>query len=285
MHKKLLFLRCWLCRGFSSRCARNLQHYLANHNHYQDLEQLANICKIKPQFRQTFIHDFINVDQQQYQQCQQHHYVTFTSSSYPRQLYEAYSAPPLLFYEGDLQLLTMPMVAIVGARRADNYTYRVLHHLIPQLVKHNICIVSGLAQGADSYAHQLALQYGGKTIGVLGNGLDICYPTKNTQLQQTIKHKGLLLSEYVHGTPARHYHFPQRNRIIAGLCHTLLVTQAQQRSGSLITANLALDDNRNVLAVPGNIDCALSAGCNELIMAGATPYLHPQQILATLQYI
>lgn len=189
-----------------------------------------------------------------------------------------------MFYQGNIQLLAQPSVAIVGARQANNYTKWLLQALIPHLVKQRVNVISGLASGADSFAHQITLQNHGNTIAVIGTGLNCYYPAQNKTLQQQIAQQGLVLSEYLPDVTARRYHFPRRNRIIARLCQTLLITQASQRSGSLITTNLALKDNRNVMAVPGNINVPLSQGCNELINAGATPYLTPQQVLESLKF-
>lgn len=275
-----LFLRCWLCRGFNSASGRHLANYLKQHATI-DVQQLPTICKIMPRFHATFIADFKHVAWQKY--CQ-YPFITFNSPFYPPRLFEIYDAPPVLFYQGNIKLLAKPTMVIVGARQANGYTCEVLHNLIPHLVNHNVSIISGLASGADSYAHQITLQNHGNTIAVIGTGLNCYYPQQNCLLQQQIAREGLLLSEYLPDVTARRYHFPQRNRIIAGLCHTLLITQARQRSGSLITANLALEDNRNVMAVPGNINLPLSQGCNELIDAGATPYLGPQQVLESLKF-
>lgn len=275
-----LFLRCWLCRGFSSASGRSLVNYLKQHSTI-DFQQLPTICKIMPRFRDVFMNDFDHVAWQKY--CH-YPFITFNSPFYPQRLFEIYDAPPVLFYQGNIKLLANSTMAIVGARQANNYTREVLYDLIPYLVSHNVSIISGLASGADSYAHQITLQNHGNTVAVIGTGLHCYYPQQNKLLQQQIAREGLLLSEYLPDVTARRYHFPQRNRIIAGLCHTLLITQARQRSGSLITANLALEDNRNVMAVPGNINSPLSQGCNELIDAGATPYLGPQQVLESLKF-
>ncbi len=151
--------------------------------------------------------------------------------------------------------------------------------LLPNVIQQKLILVSGLAKGVDGLSHQLALKHHGKTIAVIGNGLDISYPSCNRALQTQIAHAGLLLSEYPLESRPLKYHFPLRNRIIAGLCQTVLVVEARHHSGSLITANLALQENRNVLALPGRINDIYSTGCNELIAAGAKPVLNSNDIL------
>lgn len=142
--------------------------------------------------------------------------------------------------------------------------------------------MSGLARGVDGAAHRLTLKHAGKAIAVIGNGLDRIYPRENTDLQNMIMHSGLLLTEYPLGTAPLPFHFPERNRIIAGLSTACLVVEARQKSGSLITANIAVQENRNVLAVPGSILQPLSKGCNELIAQGARPALDASDILEEL---
>ncbi len=156
-----------------------------------------------------------------------------------------------------LKTLTL---AIVGARKATQYTPKSLNQLGRQL--QSITIISGLAQGADAFAHQFALTHGLPTIAVVANGLNIVYPKSNQQLQRQIEEQGLVLSEYPLDVAPQRYMFVMRNRIIAGLAHGLLVTEAAGHSGSLITANLALQNNREVFALPGDINHPQSVGTN-----------------------
>ncbi|UQS82790.1 DNA-processing protein DprA [Bombilactobacillus folatiphilus] len=209
--------------------------------------------------------------------------ITFLDSVYPQKLREIYNPPAILYYQGNLQLLQKTTVAIVGARQSNRYTQTVVRSLVPTLVRQDIVTVSGLAQGADSWCHQVTLDENGQTIAVVGNSIDYYYPAQNQSLQQQVSKRGLLLSEYPPTTNPRKYFFPQRNRIIAGLCETLVVTQAKKRSGSLITAQLALQENRNVWAAPGPLDSSLSKGCNELIAAGARPYFSAQDLIDELR--
>lgn len=208
------------------------------------------------------------------------HFLTILDKRYPSQLQEIYSPPVVLFYQGNLELLdSKKLLGVVGARQCSSYALQALTQLLPSVIQQKLILVSGLAKGVDGLSHQLALKHHGKTIAVIGNGLDISYPSCNRALQTQIAHAGLLLSEYPLESRPLKYHFPLRNRIIAGLCQTVLVVEARHHSGSLITANLALQENRNVLALPGRINDIYSTGCNELIAAGAKPVLNSNDIL------
>ncbi|MBS9334732.1 DNA-processing protein DprA [Fructobacillus sp. M1-13] len=196
-------------------------------------------------------------------------YLSFFDSEYPQLLREIYQPPLILFYQGDLRALRLPLLAVVGTRTATSYGQEVIRSLLPEVVQHGVGIVSGLAKGIDVMAHQTTFSAGGVPIAVIGTGLDVFYPLKNRKLQRLVGEQGLLLSEYPPGSGPQRGHFPERNRIIAGLCQATLVVEAKKRSGSLITANLALQENRSVLAIPGSIFSIESAGTNELIAAGA----------------
>lgn len=195
--------------------------------------------------------------------------VSYFSKSYPKSLKNIDYPPLYLFYEGQIEWLNFPSIAIVGARQATPYARQVLAKLIPRLVEEKQVIVSGLARGVDCFSHELAIGSGGKTIGVVGCGLDICYPRDVYDLFNEMKKNHLVLSEYPLGTPVRRYHFPMRNRIIAGISDGTCVIEAKERSGSLITAQLALDAGKEVFAVPGEILSGQSNGCHHLIQDGA----------------
>ncbi|WP_103751598.1 DNA-processing protein DprA [Lactobacillus panisapium] len=201
-------------------------------------------------------------------QCQ---VISFFDDVYPEQLRQIYRPPLVLFAQGDVNLLQQKIVTIVGSRMATSYSRSVLTKLVPHLVKKGWVIASGLAKGVDVMAHKAALTSEGKTIAVVGNGLNHFYPLSNYHVQEQIIRRGLILSEYLPDTPPRPFRFPQRNRILAGIAQKVVVTEAQEKSGSLITANLALQENRDIYAVPGPIDNELSAGPNKLIAAGAIP--------------
>lgn len=198
-----------------------------------------------------------------------HQYLTIEDPLYPEALRHVPTPPLVLFYKGDLTLLKGELLAVVGARAATQYGYQVLQELMPTLTKRGFIIVSGLAKGIDSFAHQFAISNQGKTIGVVGTGLDICYPKISGNLQIEMSRHQLVLSEYPNGTPPAKFHFPMRNRIIAGLSSGVLVIEAKKRSGSLITAQQALDYGKEVFVVPGSILDGRSSGCHQLIQDGA----------------
>lgn len=205
--------------------------------------------------------------------------LSILSPDYPHLLKESYDPPLILFCKGDRTLLSGRLLGIVGARECTAYASKVLDRLIPDLSRADITIVSGLAMGVDSTAHRLTMTAGGKTVGVVGTGLDQAYPAQNRLMQKKMGEEQLVISEYPFGTPPRRDHFPARNRIIAGLSRGTLVVEAKKRSGSLITARLALEEGRDVFAVPGSVLSELSVGCNELIRSGAISCLRSSDIL------
>ncbi|MDO8461825.1 MAG: DNA-processing protein DprA [Deltaproteobacteria bacterium] len=177
---------------------------------------------------------------------------------------------PTLFYEGDLSSLKGPCHAIFGSRAASNYGREVAFQLARELAERGFVVVSGFAEGIDAMAHQGALAGGGKTIAVLGAGLDVVYPREHYKtLKPAIRENGLLVTEQSPGTPPLPQHFPSRNRIISGLSYGVIVVEAALKSGSLITAQWALEQNREVFAVPGPIESRLSEGPHRLIQNGA----------------
>ncbi len=208
--------------------------------------------------------------------------ISFFSERYPESLKNIAQPPLALFYEGNIDFLEYPSIAMVGARLATPYASQVLYQLIPKLVLEKLVIVSGLAKGVDRLSHELAILAGGKTIGVIGCGLDHCYPKEVSDLFQEMKQKQLVLSEYPLGTPIKKHHFPMRNRIIAGLTQGTCVIEAKERSGSLITAQLALDNGKEVFAIPGEILSGQSSGCHRLIQDGAKCVYRMEDILEEL---
>lgn len=206
------------------------------------------------------------------------HWVSILDPRFPEYLRHIYDPPALLFYKGDIELTKEKLLSIVGSRNHSPYTIEVLKQFVPSLIENNFVLVSGLAKGVDTRVHQLTLQHSGKTIAVIGCGLDQYYPRENHLLQDEIGNKHLLLSEYPIGTKPLRYHFPMRNRIIAGLSLGTLVIEAKYRSGSLITANLALREGREVFAVPGDITNPFCAGTNDLIVQGATCVLNGEML-------
>jgi DNA processing protein len=195
--------------------------------------------------------------------------VTLVDPDYPALLQQIVDPPPALFYRGDLSLAGKPSVAMVGSRRASPYALNAAGHLARQLVSAGIVIVSGLARGVDAASHAAALEAGGTTIAILGTGIDIVYPRSNKRLFRAVEERGLILSEFPPGTPPLPMNFPIRNRVISGISLGTVIVEATSRSGSLITARTAAEQNREVFAVPGPIFSAGSEGTHRLIQYGA----------------
>jgi DNA processing protein len=209
--------------------------------------------------------------------------LVWDSPNYPRYLREVPNPPPVLFGQGELIEADQWAVAVVGTRRLTAYGKQVTHELVSGLVRSNVTIVSGLAKGIDSIAHQVAVEMGGRTIAVLGSGLDHIYPAQNRALAgRILEGHGAVISEYMLGVKPDAKNFPPRNRIISGLSLGVVVVEAGGRSGALITANFALEQNREVFAVPGNINSPASMGTNRLIQQGAKPVLDVEDILEEL---
>lgn len=202
---------------------------------------------------------------------------------YPWDLSEIYDAPVLLFYKGNLDLLKFPKVAVVGSRSCSQTGTKSVRKIIEEL-ENELVIVSGLARGIDTAAHMSILQGGGKTIAVIGTGLDVYYPRSNKRLQDYIGEYHLLLSEYGPGEEPLKYHFPARNRIIAGLCMGVIVAEAKMRSGSLITCERAMEEGRDVFAIPGSILDGRSDGCHHLVQEGAKLVSSGQDVLAEFEF-
>ena len=209
--------------------------------------------------------------------------LTILDDNYPKLLKEIYAPPPLLYYFGNLDLNNDFPLAVVGSRKISSYGKQVTQQLVNGLTTSGLTIISGLALGVDACAHQAAIESSGKTIAVLGSGLNQIYPASNHQIAQKITNLGgAIISEFPLGMPPLKYNFPQRNRIISGLSLGTLVIEAGEKSGALITARYALEQNREVFAVPGNIYNQGSFGTNKLIKMGAKLVTEVGDILETL---
>ena len=208
-------------------------------------------------------------------------FITINDDIYPECLKEISDPPEKLYYKGNLELLKSErMIAVVGTRNPSSYGKLCCEYMIKKMSKADITIVSGFAKGIDSIAHKTSLITGAKTIAVIASGLDIVYPASNLSLYREIEEKGLILTEYEPGTKPFKGNFPQRNRIIAGLSKGVIVVESKDRGGSLITADLALEYNRDVYAVPGDIFSEYSKGCNNLIRdAKAKSLSHIKELL------
>lgn len=206
----------------------------------------------------------------------------FGHDGYPEPLSEIYSPPPLLFVLGQWTADDRRAISIVGARRATAYGRRVARSLARELAGRGFTIVSGMARGVDSEAHRGALEAGGRTIAVLGSGLDVPYPPENKGLMEQIGAQGAVLTEFSLGTEPLAGNFPQRNRLISGLANGVVVVEAADRSGAMITAAYALDQGREVFAVPGSVEVRSSRGTNLLIKRGAKLVQAVEDILEEL---
>jgi DNA processing protein len=208
--------------------------------------------------------------------------LTWESADYPQLLREIPAPPPVLYVKGTLTEEDGWAVGVVGTRRASTYGREVTRRLVGTLARSGITIVSGLARGIDGEAHRAALEAGGRTIAVLGCGIDRVYPPEHRKLAQEIVQNGALVSDYALGTPPEGANFPPRNRIISGLSLGILVTEAGTRSGALITVDFAAEQGRDVFAVPGSVLNNGSKGTNALIQDGAKVVLGPEDILVEL---
>lgn len=192
---------------------------------------------------------------------------------FPEKVYQFSPDVKELYYKGNLLLIKEPCIAVVGSRKCTTYGVTVAKEIGKRAAKNHVVIVSGLAKGIDTAGHQSVLEHGGSTIAVLGGGTDRYYPAENRQLQQKIGASGLLLSEHQPDYLPRAYDFPKRNRIISALCESVVVVEAPNRSGALITAEAAEEQGKQVYAVPGNITSHYSFGTNKLIHEGAMPLI------------
>ncbi|WML31827.1 DNA-processing protein DprA [Neobacillus sp. OS1-32] len=209
--------------------------------------------------------------------------ITIFDKEYPAYLKEIYQPPWALFAKGDISLLERePKLAVVGSRQATQYGRNAIRLLFPQLIENNVLIVSGLAKGIDALAHQYAIKNGGRTIGVLAGGLYHIYPRENLNLALEMMDTQLVLSEYPPDTKPQKWHFPARNRIISGLSRGTFIIEAKRKSGSLITANFAVNEGREVFSLPGSIFNPFSLGTNDLIQQGAKLITKAEDILEEL---
>lgn len=195
--------------------------------------------------------------------------VNFFDKIYPEKLKNIYAPPITLFAKGDINLLQGKSLAVVGCRNPSDYGLKVSKELVRDISRNGFTIISGMARGIDAVAHKAAIESNGKTIAVLGCGVDVVYPRENMDLYVSILKKGLIISEYIVGTEPKAENFPLRNRIISGLSDGVLVVEARKQSGTMITTDFALEQGRELYVVPGNINSITSEGTNNLIKEGA----------------
>lgn len=215
-------------------------------------------------------------------QEQKIHLVTLADGEYPDRLRDIPDPPYGLFVKGSLPDKQELTVAVVGARDCSQYGSFVAEKLGETLGRYGITVISGMARGVDGISQQAALNVGGRSCGVLGCGIDICYPKENRKLYDRLPEHGSLISSYPMGTPALARNFPPRNRIVSGLADAVVVVEAREKSGTLITVDMALEQGREVYAVPGRITDRLSDGCNRLIRQGASLLLNPEELIQEL---
>lgn len=210
--------------------------------------------------------------------------ITIENKNYPKLLKEIYDPPIILYYKGQIKPEDNFSISVVGARYHSFYGEKIISQIIPALIQHNLTIISGMAIGIDTLAHKAAIKQKGRTLAILGSGLDIIYPPHNKKLFQEIQEQGAVISEFPPGTEPHHYNFPRRNRIISGFSLGTLVIEGKEKSGSLITARLALEHSREVFAIPGSIHNLYSKGTNKLIQEGmAYPTHNATDILEKLK--
>lgn len=268
--------------GLTNLNINNIINYLKKNSLTSlSVRNMAVVSKCKnPTF---FIENYKQLDLRKLrQEFKKFPVLSILDSNYPLELKEIYNPPVLLFYQGNIELLSKPKLAVVGARQASQIGCQSVKKIIKE-TNNQFVIVSGLARGIDTAAHVSALKNGGSSIAVIGSGLDVYYPTENKKLQEYMSYNHLVLSEYFTGEQPLKFHFPERNRIIAGLCQGIVVAEAKMRSGSLITCERALEEGREVFAIPGNIIDGKSDGCHHLIQEGAKCIISGKDILSEYQ--
>ncbi|WEV60045.1 DNA-processing protein DprA [Streptococcaceae bacterium ESL0729] len=241
------------------------------------LRQAARIAGVKNP--EIFLDNYKSLDiKEERKKYLQYSSLSIFDDKYPSRLREIYNPPALIFYSGDIDLLERPILSFVGSRQASELGLKASYKLIREL-GNRFVIASGLARGIDTASHMSTLKNGGQTIAVIATGLNRYYPKENKKLQDFIATKHLLISEYLPDEDAKKFHFPERNRILAGLALGVVVVEAKIRSGSLITSMRAMEEGRDVFAVPGSIIEGYFSGCNKLIQDGAKLIAGGQDIL------
>lgn len=271
------------------RIKQLLSHYDSPESIFHEPSYILKKTGLIPEASIKQIHDpeLLREAEEQLKQAQAQNIriLTLNDEDYPQLLKEIFAPPPVLFTKGTSDVFSKHSIAVVGMRQPGTYGRNATAHIVRELTEHNIVIISGLALGIDSIAHKACLEHSGKTIAVLGSGIDKIYPASNQQLAQQIEDHGAIISEFPLGTPPLAYNFPRRNRIISGLSAGVLVVEAGKKSGSLITAHYAMQQGRDVFAVPGSIFSDKSKGTFNLIKNGAIPVQSAQEILDSIEIV
>lgn len=253
--------------GLSNLQVFSIVNYWEMNGEWPSLELMAEIagCRNQTLFMERYIQIDDKVLREEFKEFDS---ISIMDPEYPEELLWMHNPPVLLFYSGNIDLLKHPKIAVVGSRSCSRTGIQSVEKIINEL-NNELIVVSGLAKGIDAAAHYAAIRNGGKTIGVIGTGLDVFYPRSNIQLQKYMSGSHLVLTEYGPGQSPQKHHFPERNRIIAGLSRAVIVAEARMRSGSLITCERAMEEGRDVFAIPGSILDGRSDGCHHLIQEGA----------------
>ena len=268
--------------GLSNLQVFNIVNYWEMNGEWPSLELIAKIAGCRNQT--LFMERYIRIDDKVLmEEFKEFDSISIMDSEYPEELLWMHNPPVLLFYSGNIDLLKHPKIAVVGSRSCSRTGIQSVEKIINEL-NNELIVVSGLAKGIDAAAHYAAIRNGGKTIGVIGTGLDVFYPRSNKQLQKYMGGSHLVLTEYGPGQSPQKHHFPERNRIIAGLSRAVIVAEARMRSGSLITCERAMEEGRDVFAIPGSILDGRSDGCHHLIQEGAKLVTSGRDVLDEFEF-
>ena len=268
--------------GLSNLQVFNIVNYWEMNGEWPSLELIAKIAGCRNQT--LFMERYIRIDDKVLmEEFKEFDSISIMDSEYPEELLWMHNPPVLLFYSGNIDLLKHPKIAVVGSRSCSRTGIQSVEKIIYEL-NNELIVVSGLAKGIDAAAHYAAIRNGGKTIGVIGTGLDVFYPRSNKQLQKYMSGSHLVLTEYGPGQSPQKHHFPERNRIIAGLSRAVIVAEARMRSGSLITCERAMEEGRDVFAIPGSILDGRSDGCHHLIQEGAKLVTSGKDVLDEFEF-
>lgn len=276
------------CRGIGLKGTRLLMSRLSKPSMIFELSpaSIQQLSQSTSSNAKLFHRDFHTLPIHEYEEHYRRndiHWISLYDKDYPELLKTVYDPPFILFLKGKKELLHSPRkLAVVGSRQATSYSEENLIELMPGLAEKNIVIVSGLARGADTMAHKAAIRSSGHTIGVIAGGFEHIYPSENHQLAEYMMKHQLVISEYPPNTKPQKWQFPFRNRIISGLSDAVLVTEAQKKSGTFITADYALNEGREILCIPGSVHHKLSEGTNLLIKEGAKMVLSIEDIFFEL---
>lgn len=257
---------------------KQLQHYIEQDPHFEQFtkmsaKQLSVYLRCSVEKAATYQQQFSSYNSKQIAQFykEQHiHVICYGDAQYPQSLYDIYDPPLVLYVKGNVDALNRLAVAIIGSRKATDYSRYAIGQLMPYCKEANVVIVSGLAKGADTMAHEAAIAHQCDTVAILGHGFQHVYPRAHTQLAHYLAQHHTLVTEYPYHYGPQKWYFPMRNRIISGLSEAVIVTEAERKSGTMSTVDYALSHGKDIFAVPGNIFSPLSEGPNALIAEGAT---------------